>query len=167
MAISQFGVHFSVGSDCQVSRCVLQRIPAGQLVGFLLSVLLLQVQAAVAADDTVSDLVDRNVSAGSRDEVTVVESINHWLHLGYVNRGVDPSERCSDGDFVRRIYLDLAGRIPTENELAVWQQSSYDRNQLIDQILASEDFVQHFADLFDALLMGRASEEKYLSLIHI
>ncbi len=150
-----------MGSDCQVSRCVLQRIPAGQLVGFLLSVLLLQVQAAVAADDTVSDLVDRNVSAGSRDEVTVVESINHWLHLGYVNRGVDPSERCSDGDFVRRIYLDLAGRIPTENELAVWQQSSYDRNQLIDQILASEDFVQHFADLFDALLMGRASEEKY------
>ena len=37
-------------------------------------------------------------------------------------------------------------------------QDSNGRDHLIDQLLSSEDHVQHFADLFDVLLMGRTDE---------
>jgi hypothetical protein len=76
---------------------------------------------------------------------------------------VTPADRCSDRSFVRRVYLDLAGRVPTAAELdRLLEDEREDRRQrLIDRLLNSEDYVQNFADLFDALLMGRAAEKKY------
>ena len=51
----------------------------------------------------------------------------------------------NDHLFVRRVYTDLAGRIPTRDEVQKFVNSaSVDkRNQLIDRLLASEDFVSN------------------------
>ncbi|MCA9139915.1 MAG: DUF1549 domain-containing protein [Planctomycetales bacterium] len=89
--------------------------------------------------------------------------INQQLSARWKRDHIQPADRCSDRDFVRRVYLDLAGRIPTVQETTEFLNDGRDdrRNRLIDTLLASEDHVQHFADLFDALLMGRTDDSKY------
>ena len=39
------------------------------------------------------------------------EAIDYYLAAGWKARGVEPAALCDDATFVRRIYLDLAGRM--------------------------------------------------------
>ncbi|MFM2013191.1 MAG: hypothetical protein RLZZ396_1975, partial [Planctomycetota bacterium] len=86
------------------------------------------------------------------------DRIDALIQAGQDKASIKSADVCSDAQFVRRIYIDLAGRIPTLEE----RQSFLDdpnpnkRTERIDRILQSEDYVQNFADTFDALLMGRA-----------
>jgi hypothetical protein len=77
--------------------------------------------------------------------------------------GVQPSELCDDRTFVRRVFLDIAGRIPTRGEAdAFLHDASADkRSALVDRLLSSSDFARHFAEVLDVVLMERkgAKEE--------
>ncbi len=89
--------------------------------------------------------------------------INTEISAAWDAQGISPASRCSDETFVRRVYLDLAGRIPTRQETQTFLADERDdkRQWLIESLLESEDHAQHFADLFDAILMGRADEGTY------
>ena len=52
---------------------------------------------------------------------------------------------CSDADFVRRVWLDLAGMIPTADETRAFlaDQDADKRTKLIDRLLASPQFSRH------------------------
>ncbi len=108
-------------------------------------------------------------TAGADQVVVTLEAsdpsaqIDQWIRAKWERQQLDPAARCSDREFVRRLYLDLAGRIPTTTEVNQFLADHDDdrRPRLIDLLLSSEDHVQHFTDLFDALLMGRAAEHKY------
>lgn len=95
----------------------------------------------------------------------VVTEINQHLQQGYQVRGVEPAAPCDDRVFVRRVYLDLLGRIPKVSELEECLkngiESTQEREALIEHLLQSEEHVTHWADVFDTLLMGRATEDKY------
>jgi mono/diheme cytochrome c family protein len=45
-----------------------------------------------------------------------VVAIDHFLGAEWKAHGITPAGVCDDRTFVRRIYLDLAGRIPTRDE---------------------------------------------------
>lgn len=92
-----------------------------------------------------------------------VEHMNALLRKRWRDAGIEPSSDCDDRVLVRRIYLDLAGRIPSPDELDMFVDDTSEKKveALIQRLLASEDFVQHFTDVFDALLMGRGSAQKY------
>jgi hypothetical protein len=91
------------------------------------------------------------------------KQIDRLIRRGWTENNITPAARCSDRAFVRRVYLDLAGRVPTLTEVSEFllDQREDRRRQLVDLLLASEDHVQHFADLFDTLLMGRVEESQY------
>ncbi len=57
-----------------------------------------------------------------------------------------PSPRCDDEAFVRRATLDTIGRLPTAEERAAFlsEDASTRRDQLIERLLASEDFVDYW-----------------------
>ena len=63
----------------------------------------------------------------------------------------------SDAEFLRRIYLDLAGIIPTAAEArAFFQDKTPDkRARLVDRLLASPEHARHMANVFDVMLMER------------
>ncbi len=65
-----------------------------------------------------------------------------------------PAETCDDATFVRRLYLDLTGLIPTGDDARRFIESKAPdkRAKLIDTLLASEDFARFWA-LKDADLM--------------
>ena len=92
----------------------------------------------------------------------ITGQIDQRIALGYSKASIVPAEICTDEQFIRRLYLDIAGRIPTlaERESFILDRSVSKRLEWIDRLLASEDYVENFADTFDTLLMGRAARGK-------
>ncbi len=104
-------------------------------------------QACDAADEPPADLT---------------AAINAHLEADWAAAGIAPAADVTDEAFVRRLYLDVAGRIPTtsEREAFLADERSDRRLVLVDSLLASADHATHMADVFDVLLMGRGSGRK-------
>jgi hypothetical protein len=83
--------------------------------------------------------------------------IDFLLARKWAAQGWTSNDRCDDVTFLRRIYLDLAGRIPTPEEAIAFQSDtrSNKRSILVDSLLESADYAETFAGHFDTLLMGR------------
>lgn len=76
---------------------------------------------------------------------------------------VTPSPEVDDAEFLRRVTLDLVGRIPTRDEVDHFLASreTDKRAQLVDRLLASEAFAEHWARQWtDLLLPGDQKSEK-------
>ena len=61
--------------------------------------------------------------------------------------GITPARVCSDGVFVRRVYLDVIGTLPTADE-ARWFLQDTDpekRRKLIDRLLERDEFADYWA----------------------
>lgn len=67
------------------------------------------------------------------------------------------SPLADDAEFLRRVYLDLTGRIPSHNQAVAFLDSKdpYKRSKLIDELLASEAYGHHFASVWTDLLVKR------------
>lgn len=73
---------------------------------------------------------------------------------------VNGSALCDDRTFVRRVYLDLAGRIPTRTEMDAFASSneSQKRAVLVDKLLNGAEYPKHMAEVLDVALMERKGE---------
>jgi hypothetical protein len=90
------------------------------------------------ADESLPQAIDRLLTAArDRDKV----------------RAVGPAD---DTEFVRRLYLDLIGRIPTRDEAQhfVADKDPQKRARLIDRLLAGDEFPRHWRENLHVLLMG-------------
>ncbi len=67
---------------------------------------------------------------------------------------VPPAEISDDASFLRRATLQIAGRLPTldESQAFVDDRSPDKRERLVDRLLASEDYADHFAQKWADLL---------------
>lgn len=83
--------------------------------------------------------------------------IDRFIELGWIERRLTGAQVSDDGAFVRRVYLDLAGRIPTKEERRSFlENSSPDRRErLVDALLAGDDYPRHLREIFDVVLMER------------
>ncbi|HLG42882.1 MAG TPA: DUF1549 domain-containing protein [Planctomycetota bacterium] len=70
--------------------------------------------------------------------------------------GVAPADPSSDGEFLRRVTLDLAGRIPGLDELAAFEKDSPagKRDRVIDRLLASEEFNLFWGERLASVMLG-------------
>ena len=76
--------------------------------------------------------------------------------------GLPPSALCDDSTFIRRVTLDIAGRLPTLDET---QKFLADKNadrfeKLVDRLLASPDYADYFAGKSSAVLRNRRTNPK-------
>lgn len=80
--------------------------------------------------------------------------IDSLLAAHWKSAGVTPNQPCSDETFLRRIYLDLAGRIPTSAEAVAFLESKQPgkRAALIDSLLTRESYVSHFYNYWADIL---------------
>lgn len=95
------------------------------------------------------------LSAAPQQEVfTAARQIDALLAEGWKQNGVQPNLSASDEVFVRRVYLDIAGRIPTAEEARdfLGSKDSAKREVLIDRLLASDGYVQHMFNFWADLL---------------
>jgi hypothetical protein len=89
---------------------------------------------------------------------TIPEVVDHYIDAALQEEGVKPAGQADDATLVRRLTLDLVGRIPTPSEVRAFVSSTdpNKRTQLVDRLLASPGFVRHQVNEFDALLMDGA-----------
>jgi hypothetical protein len=68
---------------------------------------------------------------------------------------VAPAPLADDAEFLRRISLDLTGRIPTVAQVRAFlqDQSPAKRQRLVDEMLNSGAFVRHFTHVWRAILL--------------
>jgi len=69
---------------------------------------------------------------------------------------VAPAPICSDDEFLRRVYLDLTGLPPTSDQvrafLADQRDSRVKRDELVDQLVGSAEFVEHWTNKWADML---------------
>jgi mono/diheme cytochrome c family protein len=91
-----------------------------------------------------------------------VAAIDYFLAEGWRARSVTPAPLCDDRTFIRRVMLDLVGRIPTSEETNafLFDASLEKRTALVDKLLASDEAARNFREVWDVLLMGRQGNRR-------
>lgn len=80
--------------------------------------------------------------------------IDRFVGEGLKKAGLEPNPPADDFVFLRRIYLDAAGRIPTDDESADFlsDKDPEKRRKLIDRLLLSDGYRSHFFNWLADLL---------------
>jgi Protein of unknown function (DUF1549)/Protein of unknown function (DUF1553) len=86
-----------------------------------------------------------------------VERVDGELAASWKKQDIEPSPPASDAEFLRRVTLDLIGRIPTAGEAQAFlaDRSPSRRERLVDRLLLSTDYADYWADVYLDLLVGR------------
>lgn len=76
-------------------------------------------------------------------------TLTRWKKLGIV-----PSELCTDSEFIRRVTVDLCGRLPTNEEAKAFlaDGAKDKRAKLIDRLLETRDYPAYFAMRWGTIL---------------
>jgi hypothetical protein len=93
------------------------------------------------------------------DARRLAEKIDQHLAQRWADAKVEPAPRADDGEFLRRVYLDLAGRVPTVEEARTFLEDKRadKRARLVDKLLAGPRYATHFANVWRARLLPEAS----------
>jgi len=85
------------------------------------------------------------------------QQIDEMIAAGIV---APPGERADDAEFLRRLFLDLTGTIPSPEKARVFLEDPNPdkRTELIDELLRKPEHFQHLATTFDVWLMERRAE---------
>lgn len=80
--------------------------------------------------------------------------IDELVAANYLMFNVQPNPLTTDEQFVRRIYLDIAGTIPTYQQAKSFIESSdpHKRAKLIDQLLNSPGYASHYFNYWGNIL---------------
>jgi hypothetical protein len=77
--------------------------------------------------------------------------------------GMPPSDIADDGTFIRRVTLDITGRLPTAAEMKDFMASkdASKRSVLIDRLLDSPEYAEYFANKWSALLRNQRTQPNF------
>src|SRR5262249_34107211 len=94
--------------------------------------------------------------AGPGPAAPASQGIARLMVVAWQRARVSPASVADDAEFVRRIYLDLVGRIPTRDEAEHFlnDRTPHKRARLIDALLSGDEFPRHWMENLNARLMG-------------
>jgi len=113
----------------------------------------------------VTDKVARRIPGDGTEAIVRRNFVDEHIFGEIERAGISHAPRADDGEFLRRVYLDLIGRIPTPGEIRGFLADANPdkRAATIDRLLEREEFSEKWAyfymDLFRANgKMGRGRE---------
>ena len=131
--------------------------------------------ATLAADDAVpapvAGAVPAKKSAASKGALPQVAIINEQIRLQWESNNLAPSPQASEGEWCRRAFLDVLGRIPTVDELKRFSDDSgQDRElRLVNRLLGDnyvEVYARNWTTLWTNLLIGRSGGTERRTLVN-
>jgi len=101
------------------------------------------------------------MSAGEQTDVKPTDAggmasrIDELLDAKWREEGIQPAPRSDDAEFMRRVYLDLTGVIPTVAQARAFlsDQDVGKRSRLIDELLASPAHATHMATTWRNIML--------------
>ncbi|MEI8382395.1 MAG: DUF1549 and DUF1553 domain-containing protein [Planctomycetota bacterium] len=96
------------------------------------------------------------------DSHEVVAAINADIRRGWEVASVRPSPVADDSEWLRRVSLDLIGRIPTVDEAEAFLSSKRPnkRSEAVDKLLDNTEFARNWTTVFTNVLIGRRSDQR-------
>jgi hypothetical protein len=97
-----------------------------------------------------------------------VKFINEQIAAVWEDAGLKPSGPATDGEWCRRVHLDLIGRVPTLKELDTFlsDSSPTKKADLVARLLGDDyvdEYARHFTDVWTTILIGRDVENERVS----
>jgi hypothetical protein len=104
------------------------------------------------------DATEAETKQSDDSTMPIAQFIDSKIQQGYEDNEIEPSPRADDEEWVRRVYLDIVGRIPTLDEAKKFidDESPRKRPELVEQLLESPDYVRHFTAVWTNNCVGRA-----------
>jgi hypothetical protein len=98
-----------------------------------------------------------NQTAPVLAQIALHQRIDQMIAAGSPTFAAQAPPLADDAEFLRRLYLDLTGTIPTASEARAFldDRSPDKRPQLIERLLASPEHARHLQNVFDVMLMER------------
>lgn len=100
------------------------------------------------------------VKAGPFGDVKVSARIDAEILAGLKEEKLTPAAAASDFAFVRRVYLDLLGRIPTADEAAAYldDKGPEKRRRLVEALLGHWEMPAAWSDVLHVWMNGRSPD---------
>jgi hypothetical protein len=85
------------------------------------------------------------------------DTIDREIKAAWAKEQIAPPDRASDAVFLRRVYLDLVGMIPTYEETTAFLKDTdpQKREKLIDKLLADPRYSRQQAQVWDLAMLTR------------
>jgi len=92
------------------------------------------------------------------EETLLRDVIDREIKAGWTKENLTPPTKSSDTVFLRRIYLDLVGVIPSYDEATAFLKDTdpKKREKLIDKLLADPRYARQQAQVFDLAMLTRS-----------
>ncbi len=118
-----------------------------------------------AAPDGPEKTAPKKISAAKSHSYGIpqVELINDQIRAAWQARKMTPSSPATEGEWCRRLFLDLLGRVPSAEEVTRFtsDRSADKKLQLVNQLLGTdeqyiEQYARNWTTLWTNILIGRA-----------
>ncbi len=118
----------------------------------LAAVFFISGSVAIAAEDQALQVFQTS------SEYKAINEIDRIVAATLRKEGIKPAERCSDHVFIRRVYLDVTGALPSPQQVRKFLASTDDnkRAKLIDSLLAGKGFAGYYSLKWCDLLRVKA-----------
>ncbi len=110
-----------------------------------------------------SGFPERNYAVKASPDSEVASFVSAELHRSWTENSVNPAPLAADGDWCRRVFVRLLGRIPSgEETLAFLNDHAKDKRQkLVDKLLIDDQYIeqyaQYWAGVWANVLIGRTT----------
>jgi hypothetical protein len=94
-------------------------------------------------------------ATGSSD--VLINEVNEQVRKGWVETNIEPSPVADDGEWIRRVYLDIVGHVPPVEDVEAFikDKDKAKRTKLIDKLLDDPAYVRSWTTIWANLLIGR------------
>src|SRR5262245_22881522 len=98
------------------------------------------------------------IAPGSEDVVSLAAKIDALIARRWKAEKVIPAPTADDDAFIRRVSLDIAGKIPSVAELHEFldDPSPDKRQKLVERLLDSPAYIRHFSNVWRTVMLPEA-----------
>ena len=119
-------------------------------------------------------IIPRSETIANYPPVVEKNFIDRHVHRQLKQLGIIPAGNCSDGDFLRRTFVDIIGTLPTASEARSFLTDKHPdrRSRLVKQLLQRSEYADYWALKWadtlrvERLKLGRKNAYSYYSWIH-
>ncbi|MEW4527345.1 DUF1549 and DUF1553 domain-containing protein [Maioricimonas sp. JC845] len=99
-------------------------------------------------------------TTGSSDPI--IDYIDERIRTVWEENEVKPSPHADDAEWLRRVYLDIVGHIPSGDELDAFlaDEDPGKRSRVIESLIEHPDYVRNFTTIWTNLALGRVTPDR-------
>lgn len=104
--------------------------------------------------------------ANREEPSALARRIDAVLEARWGAEGLTPSEPIDDAGFLRRVWLDIGGRIPPAGDVQSFlaDTDSNKRARVVDDLLAGPNYVVHFGNVFTGMLTRETDTQRFIAV---